>query len=187
MAASTDDSWTRIETWLHAHAPRTHATLNPPADESSLRATEEALGLSLPSDLLASLLRHDGSAAGQNTQGRFTLPGEYALLDLEGIAKQWRMLGSILATYEDAMVGAWWHTQWVPIGLHITGDTLFVDQRPGPHQGSVGELMTHDSAFVGVWKSFAELLENTAVALETGEEIEECRAVISGDGSLGWE
>ncbi|MFG2887010.1 SMI1/KNR4 family protein [Streptomyces sp. NPDC048297] len=187
MVASTDESWTRIESWLSEHAPRTYATLNPPADAESLRAAEEALGLALPPDLVASLLRHDGSGADQYTQGRFTLPAEYGLLGLEGITRQWHMLGKLLASYDSSMVGSWWHTQWVPIAEHVTGDTLFVDQRPGPRQGSVGELLTHDGASVGLWASFANLLEQTAEALETGEETAECAAVVYGDGSLGWE
>lgn len=97
------------------------------------------------------------------------------------------MLGGLLASYDASMVGVWWHPRWVPVAEHATGDTLFVDQRPGPEQGGVGELLTHDGASLRTWPSFADLLEATADALESGEEIEECAAVVQEDGSLGWE
>ncbi|MFD7097328.1 SMI1/KNR4 family protein [Streptomyces xanthophaeus] len=59
------DSWSRIDAWLREHAPRTFATLGPPAGPEEIAAAEEELGVTFPPDLVASLLRHNGALDGE--------------------------------------------------------------------------------------------------------------------------
>lgn len=184
---SVGASWARIESWLDAHAPGTRATLNPPADPAALATVEEAIGRPLPPDIAASLRCHDGAGPDGYTRGRFTVLDGYIPLSATGIVKQWRMLGESLSRLGDDMVGYWWHPLWLPVGLHNTGDTLFVDQRPGAGQDAVGDLLTHDSAEVGTWASFALLLEHTAAALESGAEINGAKATVHQGGLLFWQ
>ncbi|MFB6581646.1 SMI1/KNR4 family protein [Streptomyces sp. NPDC056402] len=58
------DSWNRIDEWLREHAPRTFATLGPPAGHEEIAAAEEELGITFPPDLVALLLRHNGALDG---------------------------------------------------------------------------------------------------------------------------
>ncbi|MFE3288079.1 SMI1/KNR4 family protein, partial [Streptomyces sp. NPDC059233] len=58
------DSWDRIDEWLRENAPRTFATLGPPARREEIAAAEEELGVTFPPDLVASLLRHNGARDG---------------------------------------------------------------------------------------------------------------------------
>lgn len=189
---ATDDgsvaaSWARIESWLDAHAPGTRATLNPPADLTALDTVEAAIGRRLPPDVAASLRCHDGVGLDEHTKGWFMLLDGYIPLSAAGIVDQWRMLGESLSRLGDDMVGHWWHPLWLPVGLHNTGDTLFVDQRPGTGHDAVGDLLTHDSAEVGTWGSFALLLEQTASALESGAEIYGNKATVHQEGFLFWQ
>jgi cell wall assembly regulator SMI1 len=189
---ATDDgsvvaSWARIESWLDAHAPGTRATLNPPADPAALAAVEAAIGRRLPPDVASSLRCHDGAGPDEHARGRFMLLDGYIPLSTIGIVDQWRMLGKSLSRLGDDMVGRWWHPLWLPVGLHNTGDTLFVDQRPGTGQDAVGDLLTHDGAEVGTWGSFALFLEQTASALESGTEINGNKATVHQGGFLFWQ
>jgi cell wall assembly regulator SMI1 len=189
---ATDDgsvvaSWARIESWLDAHAPGTRATLNPPAEPTALAAVEAAIGRRLPPDVASSLRCHDGAGPDGHARGRFMLLDGYIPLGTIGIVDQWRMLGKSLSRLGDDMVGRWWHPLWLPVGLHNSGDTLFVDQRPGPGQDAVGDLLTHDGAEVGTWGSFALLLEQTASALESGTEINGNKATVHQGGFLFWQ
>ncbi|MGV9878438.1 hypothetical protein [Streptomyces sp. NPDC003006] len=61
MATPIPESWTRIETWLAWHAPRTFAALEPPAERSAIAAAEQVIGRPLPDALTESLLRHNGT------------------------------------------------------------------------------------------------------------------------------
>ncbi|GLW10566.1 hypothetical protein Misp01_56940 [Microtetraspora sp. NBRC 13810] len=56
--------WDRIERWLRRRAPRTYATLRPPARAATIALAESQMGVRFPGDLRASLLRHDGVTAG---------------------------------------------------------------------------------------------------------------------------
>ncbi|WP_143020456.1 hypothetical protein [Sinosporangium album] len=62
ISRAVNRQWTRIEGWLRTNAPRSYASLRPPAKARTLAVAEAQMGLRLPDDLRASLLRHNGSA-----------------------------------------------------------------------------------------------------------------------------
>ncbi|MEU9319660.1 hypothetical protein [Streptomyces sp. NPDC048295] len=59
--AAVVTTWGRIETWLKAHAPMSHATLRPPAASGQLEAAEQETGFALPAGLKALWLLRDGT------------------------------------------------------------------------------------------------------------------------------
>jgi cell wall assembly regulator SMI1 len=182
------DSWERIEAWLGVHAPQTLATLNGPADPAAVAEAEQTVGVSFPADLKASLARHDGAGQDQSTPGRFALAEGYGLMSLELTMADWRMFCELLAeSDEEAMVGHWWHPQWIPVGDTNTPVRLIVDQRPGPEHGQVGEFLDEDGGHFGRSASFADELAHTADLLEG--RVHDDRAVprvVSGRLLWGW-
>jgi cell wall assembly regulator SMI1 len=61
MTGRITELWVGIEEWLQVNAPRTFATLNPPADASTLARLEGQLGLELPAGLAECMRRHNGA------------------------------------------------------------------------------------------------------------------------------
>ncbi|MGW8066210.1 SMI1/KNR4 family protein [Streptomyces ziwulingensis] len=76
------DSWTRIDAWLGEHAPRTFATLRPPAGDEEIAAAQQELGVTFPPDLVASLQRHNGALKGPEA---FRFSTGDRLLEVSGI------------------------------------------------------------------------------------------------------
>ncbi|MFH8616161.1 SMI1/KNR4 family protein [Streptomyces sp. NPDC017979] len=54
-------AWTAITDWLAAHAPASHAALQPGATPSDVRTAEAELGVALPADLMALLAVCNGT------------------------------------------------------------------------------------------------------------------------------
>ena len=183
MGTAVEEAWARIEAWLARQAPRSFATLLDGADPSAIVKAETAVGLPFPSDLVASLRRHDG-ADDMDPASRW-LPGGHSLLPVDEIVRRHAMLTEILADLDSFMVGHWWHPLWVPFGEHIAGDCLFVDQQPGPGQGGVREFMHEDQATKAEFPSFGEYLVAIAGAVEQRVPIRYYRPDVE-DGALVW-
>jgi cell wall assembly regulator SMI1 len=183
-AARVYRAWDRIERWLRAHAPATFATLNPPASTRRIRATEAAMSVAFPSDLVASLQRHDGARTG-DLSTVFELPPFYALMSLRDLHRDWRTRCGIIERAGEEP-GRWWHAEFVPFAQDFAGDVLVVDQRPAG-SGRVG-LHSHEGGmlFERQPNSLATLLEETARALETGKPYEGYRLHVTDAGALDW-
>ncbi|MEV0443949.1 SMI1/KNR4 family protein [Streptomyces spectabilis] len=61
LAEQTRAAWARIEAWLKEHAPRNYAALPPPCTEQQIRAHEEALNVTLPTDVRSFYLMRNGT------------------------------------------------------------------------------------------------------------------------------
>ena len=57
-----EESWERLEAWLAAHAPASSARLNPPASPDAIDDAQRQMAIALPTDLVSSLLRHNGAS-----------------------------------------------------------------------------------------------------------------------------
>jgi cell wall assembly regulator SMI1 len=182
--AHLDDAWTRVSRWLDTHAPRTAATLWPPADRSAIDAVAALVGGDLDDDVRAWLARHDGTDP--DSPDRFTLPTTYAPLGTEGIATEHATLAEILDEQDDDPAGIWWDRAFLPYALSIGADSLVVDHRPGPARGRLGTFVhDHRTAF-GLAPSLGAYLGAVADALESGMPIGRRRAVLV-DGGLRWQ
>jgi cell wall assembly regulator SMI1 len=179
-----DAAWHRIETWLAAHAPASSAALAGPASLAKLGEVQQRIGVTVPPELVASLLRHDGMGTG----GGFLLPSIYRPISVADIGTQSESLCGILTAGQNESVGSWWHGQFVPFAADGAGDVLFLDQRRG-HGGELGESDHEGSVdFSRRPATLTDLLEQTATALETGEVTNGyCRAEVTPEGVLQWE
>ncbi|WP_229925603.1 SMI1/KNR4 family protein [Streptomyces longispororuber] len=192
MTMPISESWTRIESWLDVHAPRTFAALEPPAERSAIAAAEQAIGQPFPEPLTESLLRHDG------TGDYDLLPPFWQLLSVRHIVKAWQLrmkiYGAELAGAEegdlDGDYGPWWHALWVPFAADGGGDYLIIDQRPYRRRGRVGDADHETGCSFGshpMWSSLPALLDATATALETGEAVGGYLPVAVDETELDWE
>lgn len=191
MTSSVAESWTRIEAWLVDNAPSTFAKLAPPAERAAIATAEEALGLTFPTALTESLLRHDGTAYG------VLLPPFWAMLSTRAIADAWRTRTHVHgqepsdAEPGDAEheYGPWWHRQWIPFAADGSGDYLVIDQRPTRRRGRIGDADHEDGCRFAphpMWVSLPHLLEMTATALETGDLLD-CYERVVTDAELTWD
>jgi cell wall assembly regulator SMI1 len=177
-------AWQRIETWLAAHAPASAAALAGPAPVARLGEVQQRIGVTLPPELVASLLRHDGMGTG----GGQLLPAIYRPVSVADIGIQAKSLCEVLTQGVNESVGSWWHGQFVPFAVDGAGDVLFLDQRRG-HEGKLGQSDHEGSVdFSRRPATLTELLEQTATALETGERTYgDYRAEVTPAGVLTWE
>jgi cell wall assembly regulator SMI1 len=79
------DAWLRIERWLTANAPRTHASLGRGADAARVADAQRRLDLRFPDDLVASLQRHDGCVW---SRGYFGLAGPFRPVAVADMVKR---------------------------------------------------------------------------------------------------
>lgn len=168
-----DEVWDRLEKALKAAAPDVKKSLKKGATEAKITKLEQALGATLPAELRASLLRHDGQTDG--VDGLFPedhiedMAGEFVLLSAAEMASAWRMWQELIAGGEFAgskttpgkgVRTSWWHPGWAPVATDGGGDYLCVDLAPAKG-GTVGQVvhLKHDSGDrPRVAKSLADLL-----------------------------
>lgn len=161
-----DAAWDRIERRLLTHAPRTFATLAPPAREEDIRATERELGLVFPPDLRASLLRHDGTRRGPEAL-RFDTGDR--LLGLRDIVESTTFLRAVAGDLdEDDAVGYWAHG-YVQFGSYeVTSDGVAIDC--DPHRdtyGTIGRFFDETGTTFGRADSLGAYLTRLADGLES--------------------
>jgi cell wall assembly regulator SMI1 len=179
-------AWEQIEKWLAANAPETAATLAPPAIPVSIASLQRQIGVPLPPELIASLLRHDGTHS--TARAASWLPGFYRPLSTAAIAQRAESMCDVLESNGfDGSVGTWWHGQVIPIAADTSTGIVLLDQRPG----QLGRLGSHsegsDMRFGHLPATFAELLEATSNALRTGTVVFEHYRPKVVDRRLEWD
>lgn len=164
--------WDRLHVWLAANAPQVLASLRPGATTEQIRAAEAEMGLTLPDDVRAAYLVHDGQTGEALFEGRVWLP-------LADVVATWQRMKGLLEDGPPADVPAeadvrvdYWHPGWVPLAWGGRGDLFCIDLVP-VGEGSVGQLLLwwpdlNPPASV-VTPSFTHWLKDLASELEEGE------------------
>jgi hypothetical protein len=96
-ASQVTDAWLRIEQWLAAKAPHTHASLRAGANAAKVADAQRRLGLRFPDDLVASLQRHDGC---EPSRGHFTLAGPFRPVAVADMTERHKQAEEVLAEFE---------------------------------------------------------------------------------------
>ncbi|MBA0053403.1 SMI1/KNR4 family protein [Streptomyces sp. AJS327] len=183
-------SWSRVESWLAAHAPATHRELAPPAERADIAEAERALGVPFPPSLVESLSRHDGS-------GYHELVFMYRLLSVAEIVDRATMCRRIRREAglprehpPDQDVYDGWDDLWIPFATDDCGNHLVLDQRSVRAPARVG-LDDHEQGgrfgVHPVYRSLPTLLDAVAHALETGEVVHHWEPIVTSEGELEWE
>ncbi|MEV7011111.1 SMI1/KNR4 family protein [Streptosporangium sp. NPDC051022] len=182
--------WARIERWLRANAPATYRTLAGPARPGTIAVAEAQMGLRLPNDLRASLLRHNGSTGRNGARGFGPMGDE--LMGVRQIRDTWRTLCGTDDRQGEAETGAEpdprterWDGRMVPFGVDGAGGHLLVDSVAHDVGESGGEgPMGFTPGGIRI-RSYYALLKATADALETDGTVGAWRPVLMGR-ALGW-
>ncbi|GHH62917.1 hypothetical protein GCM10017673_02920 [Streptosporangium violaceochromogenes] len=187
VVRAVNRQWARIERWLAANAPATRRLLAPPARARTIAAAERQMGMRLPGDLRASLLRHDGlprrhGAAGAGVEARSgLLSGE--LLGVRAIRDTWRALCGLGGDGGGAAPSrAGWRGRMIPFKAEGGGAYLVADpagRGVGRIRGPGGLDMTPEGRVI---RSYYALLKQTADTLEAGGAPEGLRRDGTGPG-----
>jgi cell wall assembly regulator SMI1 len=165
-----DDVWNRVESWLAVNAPKILQGLLPGATEEAIRSTEEHLTVQFPADFRVSCAVHNGQ--------RGTAPslmGQWDLLPLEAVVKQWNLMKELSDAGRfanaDAVVETrgpvrmnWWNTKWIPVTHNGAGDFYCLDMDPASG-GVQGQIITYwhvDTTREKIADNFRELLQKFA-------------------------
>lgn len=155
---AVDRQWRRIERWLETRAPRTHATLGRPGRARTIAIAEAQMGLDLPDDLRASLLRHNGT-------GAFGLGATAPSSSVRDIRDRWRELcRRDSADLRQGPLEDRWNGRMIPFAYRSDRGYGLIDSRTG----GVGwdDLVTGRTS--PAMPSYHALLRATADALERG-------------------
>ncbi len=80
-SSGSEGSWERLESWLHAHAPRIAAGLGAAAPIAAIEAAEREIGFPFPEDFRRSLRVHDGERVDVGSVAGMRLNSLEAMLD----------------------------------------------------------------------------------------------------------
>ncbi|MFF3227221.1 SMI1/KNR4 family protein [Nocardia suismassiliense] len=181
-----EESLRRIDSWLAVHAPRTFASLRPPAAPEAINAAAAELGVEFPADLVAYLRHHDGVTLGE---GSFSFPG-HRPNTLAEILSSGRMHHELWGRHgENLPFEDYWHQDFVTFARTSSVDALVVDCRRGETFGAVGEHEESEGTSFGNWESVAAFLEQIADSLEGGTAMTVGLSYVpvADDGILLWE
>jgi cell wall assembly regulator SMI1 len=162
-------------------------SLRPPAKPEAIGKLQAALGVTVPSDFVASVARHNGQSE-EAESGLFphsdVLGPEPAwrLLSLAEIQSAWVLMKGLIESGEFAgrpstppagVCSDWWHPGWVPVAQNGGGDLVCLDTAPaeGGHAGQV-LLFSHDDAVRPILApSFDVWLTRLAEGMESGRYV----------------
>ncbi len=165
-------AWTRLETWLDKNAPPVGASLRSRASVEALERAQETMGVSLPDDVFASYLIHDGQDIEDD---RLALLLGTEFLSLDAATREWQPLKSLgkpretlRATPSGKVWDEWGLPEWIPLGSFHDGNLLCLDLNPAPG-GRSGQIIYFHHEGGDRWvvaEDFASLLSDLAAHLE---------------------
>ncbi|UBU16737.1 SMI1/KNR4 family protein [Nonomuraea gerenzanensis] len=183
---AVDRQWRRIERWLRANAPRTYRTLGKPGRARTIAIAEAQMGVDLPDDLRASLLRHNGSRGAWGFGFGAWFYGA-SNLGIREIRDTWRDMCRLDPT--DRGDDPWaeiWNGRLVPF-------LSFAELEDGSSQWAVVDVadgaVGWDDTIAGLaprMPSYYALMRAVADALEKGTEFDGWRPAVKR-GVLRWE
>jgi len=133
------EAWEMIEEWFAKNKPT--YKLAPGASAADIEKLETRIGLPLPEELKASLMRHDGVDELHWPKGE--------LCSVEGILRDWEMRAEIFDAAEDGdaeggmFKAGWWRNSWIPIDADGAGNGACIDLEPGT-KGKKGQIIDFD-------------------------------------------
>jgi cell wall assembly regulator SMI1 len=193
-----DDPWNAIHAFVTRHCPAEVTRFCPPAGEHHLRTAESALGVPLPADLAAWWRRCDGMEGNARLFPPLYIP--YSVTEAMRSRDSWlrlseRLAGHTAGPHDPPVDGdqagspsyGRWLPQWLPIAFDGAGDELFVDLRPGPSRGCVGEFSHEAWQFTApAWDSVGAMLDAIAGALRDDTHVRGMR-IWADDEGISWD
>lgn len=180
--------WRAFDVLLAEKAPEMLAGLRPPATMEGINAAQQAIGRTLPKDVVAAFLAHDGQDG--NWRSFYAFFGMYRWHTVADVARAYRenveWFKALLERAEDPEVLVQseetlrsdqavrmdhWNDAWIPLAWDPTGAMLFMDLAPGP-AGTLGQIVAWDKTDganpVPIARSLDALLTPLSKALMDG-------------------
>jgi internalin A len=189
--------WDRIDRVLEQFALPVFLRLQSPATLDQIESAENVMDVTLPNDVRAAFLRHNGCVPAWQGN-RFTSGSQHSVFvghhnwcDLNSMLQKWQMMKSYW--FESQRLNPefhpdpepWWDElkvrpqgwslRWIPIGLHIDDVALCIDLDP-VGQGIAGQLIRRDGSpetevyAPGLNEYFAALIDGLEAGLITYDE-----------------
>jgi hypothetical protein len=132
-------SWQKLDAWLRANAPEAFPSLNGPATEQEIVATEAAISLPFPPTLRSSYLAHDGEAVDSN--GLFEC---WQLLPLSRVREHWEEFVQLEREYGNRQFGdgKFSAVSSIPV-MWFESEIRYIQVAPGETEGALFELPRH--------------------------------------------
>jgi cell wall assembly regulator SMI1 len=187
--------WDRVDKALADRAPHLFSNLRLGANLAQVSSTEKLMGLTLPEEVKAAYLRHDGSGLPSDSENLSLVHNSifvwgndwYSLqASIEVWKTQMEIMSEMRLTNPDMYPDYdpyWdnlpirresWNRCRIPLGRCGGGVHTYVDLAPGG-KGNIGQIITDDGAMEGVLRapSFNAYLNALADHLESGEIVHE--------------
>ncbi|GIJ54746.1 SMI1/KNR4 family protein [Virgisporangium aurantiacum] len=184
-----DDSWSEITGHLERRCPAVARQVRAPASSESLRRAETAVGGPLPADLARWWRLADGMDGHHRLIPQLQTP--MSVESALSSRRTWLDVSEHGDTCAGGQAGSpvygVWLPQWLPIASDHGGTELFVDLRPGPARGCVGEFYSDAWEFSAPrWRGVAAMLDEVAAAFRSDEPVHGFRIWIDDDG-IAWD
>lgn len=176
------EAWDRIDAWLREHAPRTFATLGPPAEPAEIAAAERELGIVFPAELVASLRRHNGAVGGAEV---FRFSSHDRLLPVSEIVQETRFMRHLADGLDEEEAAYYWTDAYVKFGsFESTADGLTIDcGRELGAYGAIGRFFDETGTDFDTADSLGAYLAEEADLMEGGR----ATGAVTFNGRLIWE
>ncbi|MFR9800570.1 SMI1/KNR4 family protein [Streptomyces sp. MS06] len=164
------ESWTRVMELLRETAPADHAELSGPATEEALQTAEERMGISLPEDLRAWLVRNNLDVPEEDFDDDVACCGFAGFPDEGMFFLGVRSMANLYANHAthgginppDQSDNPFWRNDWIPFLSDQDGWTgKFVDAR----DGRVGRWFVGNPTTAGEYESLAHYFDSVAEML----------------------
>lgn len=164
--------WDRLEFWLKVNMPEVYNDLLPGATDEEIHTAEELMNIEFPEDVKVSYQIHNGQLG-----GAAPMMGEWQLLPMQVIMRQWQIMQDLIERGEFANVKSrpsdgirddWWNSKWIPLGYNGAGDFHCLDLEPSLG-GEVGQIISFwhvDETREKLANNFREWLQQFADDLE---------------------
>ncbi len=135
------------------------------ASQAAIAATEGKLGVTLPTEVRAFYLAHDGGPDNE------TVCGNRELLSLRGIVNQWEVWKEIFddqdleddesSEPDPGVQKKWWIPEWIPVTYDLAGNHDVIDLAPakGGKVGQIVSLWHDDGERTALGKDFLSWLQ----------------------------
>nr|WSZ18869.1 SMI1/KNR4 family protein [Streptomyces canus] len=164
------ESWSRVMSLLHEHAPADHADLPGSATEQMLAAAEERMGIPLPRDLRAWLLQNNLDLPEEDVDDDVACCGFAGFPDEGMFFLGVRAIEKLYANHSvpgginppEQPDNPFWRNEWIPFLADQDGWTgKFIDVR----DGRIGRWFVGENTTTGEYASLADYFGSVAEML----------------------
>jgi cell wall assembly regulator SMI1 len=175
--------WVHIETWYQKNTPGLYKELDNGVNKTTIKKLEDAIHITVPDDLAASLMLHNGKMYFHSYQ-YLTIGMIDETADMMNKLKKEGTFDNYKYKIHNGNKGmiedTWWSEKWIPFAKDSEGNLICIDTSPG-NDGVYGQIIyweKEEGPLISQFTSFLDWILNYMNLLYNS------RLVISKDGFL---